>query len=100
MSTMPASGDRPKMGLADQVLGPQRLGVTVAHTTQAKKRGEDTAIVLLVVGHEEVDVLRGPYEAVGDYREAADHDEVRARGDHRGAGDVEFRIGRGHRPAR
>ncbi|MEX2447890.1 MAG: hypothetical protein WD404_04000 [Solirubrobacterales bacterium] len=99
MSTMPASGDRPKMGLADQVLGPQRLGVTVAHTAQAEQRGKHPAIILLVVGDEEVDVLGGADEAVRDHGEAPDHDEASALTDHRGGGDIKLRIECAHRPA-
>jgi hypothetical protein len=64
------------------------------------KCAEHAEIVLWVLGHEEIDVLGGADEAVGDDREAAHDDEAGALVDHRFAGDVELRVASAHQLAR
>jgi len=69
--------------LIEQVLLAKRRIVAITTTVKVSQGSEDTAIVLIVVGNKEIDVLGRANEAVRDDGKAADHHKAGFRGHHR-----------------
>ena len=88
---------RSQVCLTEQVLVYKRRVVAKAHSLQLDEGSQHTPVVADVVGYQEVDVFGCPDAFVGGKREPADNDKVGILGDHRGDGDVEFGVERGHR---
>jgi hypothetical protein len=90
----PGVGDDPEVLSAEQMLVQKWGLVPLTDRPERTQRSQYPAVVDRVVRDEDIDVLGGTDETIGDHGEAADHDEASPGVDQCPRGNVELRIAR------